>query len=144
MPISESFGLTSEIPTAGCCEVCPKPPELLTAFKLLVKINYLPKRVRCCNKLLHVVMSLYEICSCICRIILDACMLSSTQNHEKDFSKVYKFLLGWTLQLPKYELPLPRETEVESFEKGHRFQQLQRFQCPLITYIADEEKTVFY
>jgi len=59
------------------------------------------------------------------------------------FSKVYKVLMVWTAQLPKYELCLPREAE-ENFKKGQRFQQLQRFQYPLITYVADEEKASFY
>lgn len=37
--------------------------------------------------------------------------------------------------------PSKKNWSKESFEKGQRFQQLQRFQCPLITYVADEEKT---
>lgn len=120
MPISQSFGLTSEFPTAGCCEGHTKTLELLKGFRLLVKINYLLRHVRCCNNLLHVVVSLFRFA--VAYVIQS---LMPTRCHQqritkKHFSNVYKVLVGWTPQLPKYELPLPRQTKVKRALKRDR------------------------
>lgn len=92
MPLSESFGITSEIPTADSM----KPRVSLTAFKLLVQINYLPKHVWCCYKLWPVSMSLYDIDCCIYHAIFDACMFCHQYKiTKKIFQEVYEVFERW-------------------------------------------------